>query len=250
MRTPAGLRVVTKAGAFGHEDALLDAARSLHGPDRTDTATSERADPDGRTHPDGADEADANKAAQTPAASRADGAPAPATAAPATSASTPPLPSRPVRTAGQPTTHPVRPAHDRNRRAAHQRLRKDVTMSEPIVAITMGDAAGVGPEVIVKALAGAATKLPFRPLVVGDAARLSQAVTLCRRGPADQPHPRGRRSHLDGRACRTAWTWASIPADLPFGKLSPVAGEGAYRTSRPPPNWPPHARWTRSAPPP
>ena len=102
------------------------------------------------------------------------------------------------------------------------------TTTRPVVAITMGDAAGVGPEVIVKALAGAAAALPFRPLVVGDAARLRRAAELC-----------GVR--LEVRAIRSPEeaTWqpgtvecidlANIPADLPFGRLSPVAGEGAYQ---------------------
>ncbi|GHJ42064.1 4-hydroxythreonine-4-phosphate dehydrogenase PdxA [Streptomyces sp. TS71-3] len=101
-------------------------------------------------------------------------------------------------------------------------------MSEPVVAITMGDAAGVGPEVIVKALAGAGGRLPFRPLVVGDAARLNKAVELCGVELAIDP--------VDSVAS-AAWQpgrvdcldIGGIPADLPFGRLSPVAGEGAYR---------------------
>ena len=46
----------------------------------------------------------------------------------------------------------------------------------PVVAITMGDAAGTGPELIVKALAGAALREICRPLVVGDAATLERAL--------------------------------------------------------------------------
>ena len=48
-------------------------------------------------------------------------------------------------------------------------------MSKPRIAITMGDAAGVGPEIIMKALAHADLYDRCRPLVVGDAARLGQA---------------------------------------------------------------------------
>jgi 4-phospho-D-threonate 3-dehydrogenase / 4-phospho-D-erythronate 3-dehydrogenase len=101
-------------------------------------------------------------------------------------------------------------------------------MSKPGIAITMGDAAGVGPEVVVKALAGAAAALPFRPFVVGDAARLRRAVELT-----------GAQLHVNavGSLAEAAWKpgvvdcldLANIPADLPFGRLSPVAGEGAYQ---------------------
>ncbi|GHH86084.1 4-hydroxythreonine-4-phosphate dehydrogenase [Streptomyces sulfonofaciens] len=101
-------------------------------------------------------------------------------------------------------------------------------MSEPVIAITMGDAAGVGPEVIVKALAGAAASLPFRPLVVGDAARLAKAVEVSGVELGIDP--------VDSVA-EAAWRpgrvdcldIGGIPADLPFGRLSAVAGEGAYR---------------------
>ena len=41
-------------------------------------------------------------------------------------------------------------------------------MAKPIVAVTMGDPAGVGPEVVVKALAHPAVKRTCRPLVLGD----------------------------------------------------------------------------------
>jgi 4-phospho-D-threonate 3-dehydrogenase / 4-phospho-D-erythronate 3-dehydrogenase len=104
---------------------------------------------------------------------------------------------------------------------------KDHTMSQPVIAITMGDAAGVGPEVIVKALAGAAAKLPFHPLVVGDAARLRRAVEITGvdlevrivASPEEAVWQPGTVNCLD---------LADIPEDLAFGKLSPVAGEGAY----------------------
>jgi len=52
----------------------------------------------------------------------------------------------------------------------------------PIIAITMGDAAGVGPEIVVKALALEEMYALCRPLVVGDAgvlARAKQMLALC-----------------------------------------------------------------------
>ncbi len=46
----------------------------------------------------------------------------------------------------------------------------------PIVGITMGDAAGVGPEIIVKALALAETYADCRPLVIGDRHRIELTI--------------------------------------------------------------------------
>jgi len=97
----------------------------------------------------------------------------------------------------------------------------------PVIAITMGDAAGVGPEIIVKALAHADLYDRCRPLVVGDAGRLQQAAELCGlslkiervQGVEDARFQPGRIDCVD---------LGLIPRDLPFGKLSAVAGDAAY----------------------
>lgn len=51
-------------------------------------------------------------------------------------------------------------------------------MERPAIALTMGDAAGVGPEVIVKVLAQEETYRQCRPLVVGDAGVIQSACRL------------------------------------------------------------------------
>ena len=51
-------------------------------------------------------------------------------------------------------------------------------MKLPVVGITMGDPAGVGPEVIMKALARAEAYAACRPLVIGDARQMQKAKTL------------------------------------------------------------------------
>ena len=48
-------------------------------------------------------------------------------------------------------------------------------MTKPIVGITMGDPAGNGPEITIKALAHADIYDRCRPIVVGDAKMLEQA---------------------------------------------------------------------------
>ena len=99
----------------------------------------------------------------------------------------------------------------------------------PVIAITMGDATGVGPEIIVKALAHAELYGRCRPLVVGDAQRLRRAaeisgLTALSVNPVDRVEDArfeaGTIDYIDLKL---------IPADLPFGKISPVAGDGAYQ---------------------
>jgi 4-hydroxythreonine-4-phosphate dehydrogenase len=92
----------------------------------------------------------------------------------------------------------------------------------------MGDAAGIGPEIVVRALSHHDTYASCRPLVVGDAARLETATRLLsmttpvRRiaTPADARYEPGTIDCID---------LALIPPDLPFGLLSPTAGDAAYR---------------------
>lgn len=101
-------------------------------------------------------------------------------------------------------------------------------MNRPIVAITMGDAAGIGPEIIVKALGRAEVYDRCRPLVVGDAGRLRHAAEIAGAdvtistvdGPEDAAYRLGTVDVVD---------LDCIPDELPFCELSAVAGEGAYR---------------------
>jgi 4-hydroxythreonine-4-phosphate dehydrogenase len=53
-----------------------------------------------------------------------------------------------------------------------------VTAQKPILGITMGDPAGIGPEIAVKALADPNVYKICRPLVVGDAGVIAQAVKI------------------------------------------------------------------------
>jgi 4-hydroxythreonine-4-phosphate dehydrogenase len=100
--------------------------------------------------------------------------------------------------------------------------------TRPRIAITMGDAAGVGPEVIMKALAHRELYAVARPLVVGDAKRLGRAGQIVRSAlavraiaePEDAGFEPGIVDCVD---------LALVPEDTPFGKLSTACGEAAYR---------------------
>ncbi|MBE8477533.1 4-hydroxythreonine-4-phosphate dehydrogenase PdxA [Streptomyces justiciae] len=101
----------------------------------------------------------------------------------------------------------------------------------PLIAVTMGDGAGIGPEVIVPALLHPDTLARCRPVVIGDAERLRQAAAIlgvdCDIVPVESPDEAeftpGRINVVD---------LGLLPADLPWGELSPVAGEGAYQYVR------------------
>ncbi len=100
--------------------------------------------------------------------------------------------------------------------------------TRPIVAITMGDASGIGPEIIMKALARDDVAAICRPLVIGDAIRLREAGGIVHstltvnalQSPAGAHYARGTVDCID---------LGLIPAGHPFGTLSAVSGEGAYR---------------------
>ncbi|HVE08632.1 MAG TPA: 4-hydroxythreonine-4-phosphate dehydrogenase PdxA [Paraburkholderia sp.] len=98
----------------------------------------------------------------------------------------------------------------------------------PVIGITMGDATGVGPEIIVKSLAHETVYQQCRPLVIGDARRLERAAQIVGSAAkvrrieraADARYEPGTIDCID---------LGLIPDDLPFGKLSPVAGDAAYQ---------------------
>ena len=98
----------------------------------------------------------------------------------------------------------------------------------PVIAITMGDAAGIGPEIIVKALAHADLYARCRPLVVGDAERLRRAGALSGLPPVLVNTVKGVEDARFQPGAIDCMDLGLIPADLPFGKLSAVAGDAAF----------------------
>ena len=101
----------------------------------------------------------------------------------------------------------------------------------PSIAVTMGDGAGIGPEVVVRALLDPEISGSTHCVVVGDAQRLRAAAGIVGLDPeivaveavADAVHRPGRINVVD---------LGLLPADLPFGELSPVAGDAAYHFVR------------------
>ncbi|MFQ3787783.1 4-hydroxythreonine-4-phosphate dehydrogenase PdxA [Halomonas sp. A29] len=97
----------------------------------------------------------------------------------------------------------------------------------PIIGITMGDAAGIGPEVIMKALAHEQVYASCRPLVIGDAGRLRKAGRLV--GTRLEVHAVASVDEARFTAgCVECIDLGLIPDDLPYGRVSPIAGDAAY----------------------
>jgi 4-phospho-D-threonate 3-dehydrogenase / 4-phospho-D-erythronate 3-dehydrogenase len=103
-------------------------------------------------------------------------------------------------------------------------------MDRPRIAITMGDAAGVGPEIIMKSLARREVYECCCPLVVGDAGRLRLAGRIV----GAELAVRSLQPAQTEEARYTAGTvdcidLGLIPPDLAWGKLSPIAGDAAFQ---------------------
>ncbi|GAF13141.1 4-hydroxythreonine-4-phosphate dehydrogenase [Bacillus sp. JCM 19046] len=99
---------------------------------------------------------------------------------------------------------------------------------KPIIGITMGDAAGVGPEIIAKAFAHATIFETGRPFVIGDAALIERAVDITKtelnvvsvREVDECVFEPGTIEVLDLRL---------LLDTLPFGEVSADAGNAAFR---------------------
>src|SRR6185437_12288951 len=107
---------------------------------------------------------------------------------------------------------------------------KERHVKRPIIAITMGDAAGIGPEVIMKTLAHPELYDLCQPVVIGDAARLEEAGRIVGGSlkvrslrPDEFDEARFQPGTVDCIDLKL------IPHDLPWGKLSPIAGDAAYQ---------------------
>lgn len=100
---------------------------------------------------------------------------------------------------------------------------------KPVIGITMGDAAGIGPEIIVKALRKETIYETCNPIVIGDAKILRRAAGMVQ---ADEIRIRTVRGVEDARfACGEidCLDHDLLPEDLPLGRLSAAAGDAAFR---------------------
>ncbi|MEU2198575.1 4-hydroxythreonine-4-phosphate dehydrogenase PdxA [Isoptericola sp. NPDC019482] len=98
----------------------------------------------------------------------------------------------------------------------------------PTIAVTMGDGAGVGPEICVSACLDPSVVAVANPVVIGDAARLRLAASILDveveivavDSVAEAVHGPGRINVID---------LGLLPEDLAWGELSATAGDAAFR---------------------
>jgi 4-hydroxythreonine-4-phosphate dehydrogenase len=101
-------------------------------------------------------------------------------------------------------------------------------MAKPIIGITMGDASGVGPEIIMKALNDPSVYQTCRPFVIGDAKILERANGIVNANL---------RVNRISAVSEAGFEFGNVdcfdldllPADLPFGQVSAQAGNAAFR---------------------
>jgi 4-hydroxythreonine-4-phosphate dehydrogenase len=100
--------------------------------------------------------------------------------------------------------------------------------SKPILAVTLGDAAGSGPELITKAFADAEVRALCRPIVVGDAATMRAALEITRL-PSEVRVIERTAGAADDRSVIEVIDLANIEvARLGRGKVSAATGRAAY----------------------
>jgi len=108
-------------------------------------------------------------------------------------------------------------------------------MTKPIVAITMGDPAGVGPEISILGLSKPELFAKIRPIIIGDAKRLQLAYDILKEKGRFTP---GNElwiqaiNNLEGAGTQVGRVdvldLQNVPADLPWGEMRAEAGKACF----------------------
>jgi len=107
-------------------------------------------------------------------------------------------------------------------------------MQNPIIALTMGDPAGIGPEICLLSVNNESVAKSIRPILIGDLARLRDASTILqRKGRLSEPALRFNPISDVSEARFTpgiidVLDLHNVSSDLPWGELSKEAGQAAF----------------------
>lgn len=107
---------------------------------------------------------------------------------------------------------------------------------KPLLGITMGDPAGIGPEIVVKALAKAELYQQVRPLVIGDGGALERALRVIFPSPVVPGSGVGLSLHSVSRPAEGYFRpglidyidLENVPAKLALGQINAAAGRAAF----------------------
>jgi len=102
-------------------------------------------------------------------------------------------------------------------------------MTKPVIAITMGDPCGVGPEIIAMALANPEIEGLCRPLVLGDQAAMERALAVTRLPLRLELLPEGLPPKSTKGAIYLRTLSRLAPTDMEYGGPSSDAGDAMYR---------------------
>jgi 4-phospho-D-threonate 3-dehydrogenase / 4-phospho-D-erythronate 3-dehydrogenase len=97
---------------------------------------------------------------------------------------------------------------------------------KPILGVTMGDPAGVGPEVTAKALAHPEIQERCCPVVIGDAGVMQKSLILA--GVSLRLHTIHDPEECGCPGSIHVINLANVPADFPVGRVNVLAGKAAY----------------------
>jgi 4-hydroxythreonine-4-phosphate dehydrogenase len=101
-------------------------------------------------------------------------------------------------------------------------------VSLPVIGITMGDASGIGPEVIMKSLGHADLYGWCRPLVIGDAGRLREAGRIVKSKVTVSAIETLSQAQFNS-GIADCIDLKLIPENLSWGLLSAISGDAAYQ---------------------
>src|SRR5438128_646194 len=102
--------------------------------------------------------------------------------------------------------------------------------SKPILAVTLGDAAGTGPELITKAFTDPSIRADCRPVVIGDAATVRAALDFTKAAATVRPIARATDAG-ENPAVIDVIDLANLDASkLERGKVNAITGRAAYES--------------------
>ncbi len=102
-----------------------------------------------------------------------------------------------------------------------------VERDRPVIAITMGDPCGIGPEVIVKALAEPTSRALCRPVVLGSLPALEAALALTRAPLTPRPIETPADAEDDPALVNIIDPQNLDPSQITVGQISPPCGRAA-----------------------
>ena len=98
----------------------------------------------------------------------------------------------------------------------------------PIIGITMGDPAGIGPEIAAKAMANPETYKKCKPLVVGDASVMEQAIMIAKVNLRLNPITKPSEAKFEFGILDVVDLKDVDVEKLQHGKISAMAGKAAF----------------------